>query len=48
MKAKATAKATTMTKINAKRHIIDFDVDRDADSDDVDSDDVDFKNEILF
>jgi hypothetical protein len=43
MKAKATAKTTTITKITAKKHIIDSDVDRD-----VDSDDVDFKNEIFF
>jgi hypothetical protein len=43
MRTKATAKATTMTKITAKKHIANFDVD-----DDVDFDDVDFKDEILI
>jgi hypothetical protein len=42
-----------MTKITTKRHLTDFDADRDADSDDVDSDDADSddadsKDEILF
>jgi hypothetical protein len=42
-----------MTKITAKKHITDSDVDRDvdfddADSDDADSVDVDSRSEILF